>query len=92
MSFYIYLGVECCRGRVWWLLYVLIAGAEWDYVILSTVRSLPQYEIDPYPSPGWFSEKLGFVADSHQINVAITRARHGLIIVGNCTVATLLTN
>jgi len=57
-------------------------GNEWDYVILSTVRSLPRYEIDPRPSYGWRLANLGFICDPHQINVALTRARMGLIIVG----------
>ena len=60
----------------------MLLGNEWDYVILSTVRSLPQYEIDPRPSYGWLLAKLGFICDEHQINVALTRARMGLIIVG----------
>jgi len=63
-------------------------GDEWDYVILSTVRSLPKYEIDPRPSIGWCLANMGFICDPHQINVALTRARKGLIIVGlySCTV------
>lgn len=60
----------------------LSLGDEWDYVILSTVRSLPRYEIDKRPSPGWLKRNLGFIIDDHQINVAITRARRGLIIIG----------
>ena len=57
-------------------------GDEWDYVILSTVRSLPRYEIEKRPSQGWLKKNLGFIIDHHQINVAITRARRGLIIIG----------
>ena len=51
-------------------------------MILSTVRSLPEYEIDKHPSDGWCMKYLGFICDPHQINVALTRARMGLIIVG----------
>ncbi|KAK3577500.1 hypothetical protein CHS0354_026454 [Potamilus streckersoni] len=58
-------------------------GGEWDYVIFSTVRSLPVHEIESTPSLGWCAEKLGFILDRHQINVALTRAKRGLIIVGN---------
>ncbi|ESO86615.1 hypothetical protein LOTGIDRAFT_166880 [Lottia gigantea] len=58
-------------------------GGEWDYVILSTVRSLPLYKIEPSPTRGWTSEHLGFLADENQTNVALTRARKGLLIIGN---------
>ncbi|CAH1780780.1 unnamed protein product [Owenia fusiformis] len=60
-------------------------GGEWDYVILSTVRSLPSHEIrdEKTISLGWIRRKLGFITDANQINVALTRARFGLIIIGN---------
>ena len=57
-------------------------GSEWDYVLLSMVRSLPQREIDSHPSDRWRAENLGLITDQHQINVAITQARLGLIIIG----------
>ena len=65
----------------------MAAGDEYDYVILSTVRSLPLEEIEDHrlveaDSRLWKSEKLGFLADYHLINVAITRAKQGLIIIG----------
>ena len=59
-----------------------VTGDEWDFVILSTVRSLPRYQIDEHPSQGWLKHNLGFITDQNQINVAITRARKGLVIVG----------
>ena len=62
--------------------YILYSGGEWDYVILSTVRSLPEYQIDKQPSLGWLKRHLGFITDEHQINVALTRAKRGMIIVG----------
>ena len=46
-------------------------GNEEDYVIFSTVRS----NID---------HKVGFLQDSRRLNVAITRAKYGLIIFGDC--------
>ncbi|KAK3577502.1 hypothetical protein CHS0354_026456 [Potamilus streckersoni] len=58
-------------------------GGEWKYVIFSTVRSLPRYKIEPSPTLGWCTLNLGFITDHHQINVALTRAKRGLIIVGN---------
>lgn len=59
-----------------------MSGGEWDYVIFSLVRSLPEYRIEPHPTDGWRKENLGFINDDHQINVALTRARKGLIIIG----------
>ncbi|WAR23838.1 HELZ2-like protein [Mya arenaria] len=58
-------------------------GGEWDYVIFSTVRSLPDYMIEKNPTFGWCKRNLGFITDRNQVNVALTRARKGLIIVGN---------
>ena len=58
------------------------SGSEWDYVILSLVRSLSKEEIDPQPSLSWLREHLGFLTDEHQINVGLTRARKGLCIIG----------
>ena len=59
-------------------------GDEQDYIILSTVRSLPSYELERNPSEGWMKKHRGFITDQHQINVALTRAKKGLIIVGEC--------
>ncbi|XP_020604469.1 helicase with zinc finger domain 2-like [Orbicella faveolata] len=58
-------------------------GSEWDYVILSLVRSLGKDEIDAEPSLYWLREHLGFLTDEHQMNVGLTRARKGLCIIGN---------
>ncbi|XP_035696319.1 helicase with zinc finger domain 2-like [Branchiostoma floridae] len=58
-------------------------GSEWDYVIFSTVRSLPSYEIEQNPSPSWLRKYLGFIMDQNQVNVAITRAKRGLCVIGN---------
>ncbi|XP_060082155.1 helicase with zinc finger domain 2-like [Ylistrum balloti] len=58
-------------------------GGEWDYVIFTTARSLPHYKIEDTPTLGWCKQNLGFITDEHQINVALSRARKGLIIIGN---------
>ncbi|KAG1934973.1 regulator of nonsense transcripts [Pimephales promelas] len=58
-------------------------GSEWQYVILSMVRSCPSNEIEPLPSREWLSKHIGFVGDENQINVGITRAQNGLCILGN---------
>eukprot|EP00347_Sterkiella_histriomuscorum_P015172 403358046 len=42
-------------------------GRETDYTIISTVRT----------------RNLGFVRDANRLNVALSRARHGMIIIGN---------
>jgi len=59
-----------------------ISGSEWDYVIISLVRSLKKDEIDPEPPQSWLGEHLGFLRDEHQMNVGLTRARRGLCIIG----------
>lgn len=51
-------------------------------MILSTVCSVPSDEIEKEPDGAWMSEHVGFVGDPHQINVAITRAKEGLCIIG----------
>lgn len=60
------------------------AGREWDYVIMSTVRSMPKCQVERQPTSGWICRNLGALADQHQINVAITRARKGLVLIGKC--------
>lgn len=61
---------------------VLILGDQWNYVILSTVRSVESDTVDGTPSTSWGNTQLGSVADPHQINVALTRSRLGLFIIG----------
>ena len=63
-----------------------ITGSEFDFVIFSTVRSMPHRSIKNkaaiQPDRAWITDHLGFITDRHQILVAITRAKHGLVIVG----------
>jgi len=71
---------------------VLCTGSEWNYVILSTVRSKePAFFDGMKPEHGaqrtrewaeWCNRTLGIITDKHQINVAITRAKLGLVIIG----------
>lgn len=64
-------------------------GSEADFIVLSTVRSLAKRELMEKPSRKWMRNQLGFVADEHQMNVALTRARHGLVIVGDSNLLSL---
>ena len=57
-------------------------GGEADFIVLSTVRSLAKRDLVEKPSRKWMRNQLGFIADEHQMNVALTRAKHGLVIVG----------
>ena len=61
-------------------------GSEFDFVIFSTVRSMPHRIIKSKAAVQadrvWIREHLGFITDHHQICVAITRAKYGLVIVG----------
>ena len=58
---------------------------------MSTVRSLPLSQIEDrtfvQPDQKWMRENLGFLTDSHQINVGITRAKYGLFIIGKIIIS-----
>ncbi|XP_066240525.1 3'-5' exoribonuclease HELZ2 [Saccopteryx leptura] len=58
-------------------------GSEWRYVLVSTVRSCPENDLDERPTKSWLKRFLGFVVDPNQVNVAITRAQEGLCLVGD---------
>ncbi|XP_056887023.1 helicase with zinc finger domain 2 isoform X3 [Takifugu flavidus] len=58
-------------------------GSEWRYVIISTVCSVTDVELESNTDGAWLSKHLGFVGDPNQINVAITRSKEGLCIIGN---------
>lgn len=55
---------------------VTAQGSEWDYVLLSTVRSV---------SGNSRGASLGCLADKHLLNVAVTRGRLGIVVLGNPT-------
>jgi len=62
-----------------------LAGSEWKYVMLTTVRSVDSLKIHQEHKEGdkkWKYRHLGSITDQHQINVAITRPQHGLFIIG----------
>lgn len=61
-------------------------GREVDILILSTVRAAEQNTV----APGITSSNIGFVADVRRMNVALTRAKLSLWIMGNTR--TLQTN
>ena len=75
-------GFHCSRSRNGEWFFPFLSGSEWDYVIMSLVRSLKREEIDPEPSLSWLREHLGFLTDEHQMNVGLTRAHRGLCIIG----------
>ena len=70
--------VRACDHCSWLTEHSLSAGDEYDYVILTTVRSQPLKEIQypdlVQPDKKWLFDNLGFLTDEHQVNVAITRA------------------
>ena len=74
--------IQYCIHYGNWSILRNFVGGEWDYVIFSLVRSLPEYRIEKNPTLGWCFQNLGFIIDMHQINVALTRAKKGLFIIG----------
>lgn len=58
------------------------AGSEWRYVLVSTVRTCQESDLDQRPTKSWLKKFLGFVVDPNQVNVAITRAKEGLCFIG----------
>lgn len=51
--------------------------------MLSTVRSLPVEQLTGgAENQQWLTSHLGFLIDERQMNVALTRAKHGLVIIG----------
>ncbi|KAM4608054.1 3'-5' exoribonuclease HELZ2 [Discoglossus pictus] len=58
-------------------------GSEWRYVIFSTVRAAPLQELDTRPTFAWLRQHLGFLGDPNQMNVALTRAKEGMCVLGN---------
>ena len=84
-------GLSCIILNMIVIYLIVILGDEYNIVILTTVRSLPISEIKcrkfVQPDRKWMRENLGFLTDEHQVNVGITRAKYGLIIVGKFVIA-----
>ena len=66
-----------------------IQGGEADFVIISTVRSpsgmerLAEELCNSPRLPKWLRANLGHVASDNMLNVAISRGKHGVLVVGN---------
>ncbi|XP_070186287.1 3'-5' exoribonuclease HELZ2-like isoform X2 [Littorina saxatilis] len=58
-------------------------ACEFDYVVLSTCRSVSRSQVEQKPTRDWLQRHLGVTADTHLVNMALTRARKGLVITGN---------
>ena len=57
-------------------------------MVFSTVRCKPLNELKDETDKHWMMENLGHVTDSHRICVALTRARYGLVIIGEFPLCT----
>lgn len=66
----------CCMTEI------IIAGSEFDYIILSTVYSIPTVCIEKFATREWLNKKLGQLCQHRLIITALTRAKKGLFIVG----------
>jgi len=62
---------------------VTAQGSEWDYVLLSTVRNAETSEQTRRSKP---KVHLGCLADRHLLNVAVTRGRLGIVVLGSALV------
>jgi superfamily I DNA and/or RNA helicase len=67
-------GIHC--GSV-----VTAQGSEWDYVLLSTVLNARQEGGRGHGGHGF--SPLGCLADRHLLNVAVTRGRLGIVVLGS---------
>ena len=81
-------GVTQCITQLQMFIEIDISGSEFGIVIMSTVRSMPVTDlVTPsgerrHAGVEWIQQHLGFITDTHQINVGITRCKYGLAIVG----------
>jgi len=57
-------------------------STDTDRATEATEATMPTSALNPETAKAWNNKNLGIIADKHQINVAITRARKGLVIIG----------
>uniref|UniRef100_A0A8C3W3E9 DNA2/NAM7 helicase-like C-terminal domain-containing protein n=1 Tax=Catagonus wagneri TaxID=51154 RepID=A0A8C3W3E9_9CETA len=55
-------------------------GSHWRYVLVSTVRTCQESEVELRPTKSWLTKTLGFVVDPNQVNVALTWAQEGPLV------------
>jgi superfamily I DNA and/or RNA helicase len=53
-------------------------GREKDFILFSCVRARPNYQVNSHNGSA-----IGFVSDAARLNVALTRAKYGLYLLGN---------
>ncbi|KAH3873318.1 hypothetical protein DPMN_036550 [Dreissena polymorpha] len=77
------LSVSATKSKIQCMGIKEVQGLEFDYVILSTVRSIPAIRVERYCTRKWLQENLGLLTNQGLVMSALTRARKGLVIVGN---------
>ncbi|BFZ02836.1 hypothetical protein BsWGS_05875 [Bradybaena similaris] len=58
-------------------------GQEAEYVILSTVRALPDTGVQRPPTSMWTRAHFGLLANPKVVNLALTRVKTALFVIGN---------
>lgn len=64
------------------IIILFLSGQEWENVILSTVRSLPAHKVEVKSTTKWKNQHLGHLVNQGKVNLALTRAKKRLIILG----------
>lgn len=64
------------------IIILFLSGQEWENVILSTVRSLPAHKVEVKSTTEWKNQHLGHLVNQGKVNLALTRAKKRLIILG----------
>lgn len=74
---YVYIAYLCV-----FIIILFLSGQEWENVILSTVRSLPAHKVEVKSTTKWKNQHLGHLVNQGKVNLALTRAKKRLIILG----------